>query len=160
MMMASDLASGSTRTRRRPAERNAEIETAMRTTIASMIDKTLARRVIGVRYIIAACAASASSSIPARAICANAFARCMRRFAIARRRDTFAFAFRRLRIQDLSDAASQPMPSHDEQVWIVFNGEIYNFKELRRELEGDYAFRSTGDTEVILAAYEQWGKKS
>ena len=74
-------------------------------------------------------------------------------------RDTFAFAFRRLRIQDLSDAASQPMPSHDEQVWIVFNGEIYNFKELRRELEGDYAFRSTGDTEVILAAYEQWGTK-
>jgi len=71
------------------------------------------------------------------------------------------FAFRRLSILDLSDAASQPMASHDGRIWIVFNGEIYNFAELRRELESEgHVFRSSGDTAVIVAAYERWGTKA
>lgn len=68
------------------------------------------------------------------------------------------FAFRRLKICDLSSAAAQPMGSADGQTWMVFNGEIYNFRELRRELEaGGRIFHSQGDSEVVLAAYEKWG---
>jgi asparagine synthase (glutamine-hydrolysing) len=67
-------------------------------------------------------------------------------------------AFRRLRILDLSEEASQPMSSPDGSCWIVFNGEIYNFRQLRDELSGKgRRFRTSGDTEVLLAAYEQWG---
>jgi asparagine synthase (glutamine-hydrolysing) len=70
------------------------------------------------------------------------------------------FAFRRLKICDLSEAANQPMGSANQKTWVVFNGEIYNFRELRAELEGlGYAFRTHGDTEVVLAAYEQWGER-
>jgi asparagine synthase (glutamine-hydrolysing) len=69
------------------------------------------------------------------------------------------FAFRRLRVLDLSRAAAQPMSSPDGRAWIVFNGEIYNHRELRRELEAHgRLFRSHGDTEVALAAYEAWGE--
>lgn len=68
-------------------------------------------------------------------------------------------AFRRLRILDLSRAAAQPMPSPDRGTWIAFNGEIYNHRELRRELEArGRVFRSHGDTEVALAAYEAWAE--
>jgi len=65
-------------------------------------------------------------------------------------------AHRRLEVIDLSPAARQPMagPSNAQ---IVFNGEIYNYLELRSELERERPFRSHSDTEVILAAYEQWG---
>jgi len=71
---------------------------------------------------------------------------------------TLAAAFRRLRILDLSAAAAQPMASPDGARWIVFNGEIYNYRALRGELEAaGRAFRSQGDTEVALAAYEAWG---
>ena len=63
----------------------------------------------------------------------------------------------RLSIQDLSSKGQQPM-SRDGNIWIIFNGEIYNFKEIRIELEKKgYKFISQTDTEVILAAYEEWG---
>jgi len=64
---------------------------------------------------------------------------------------------RRLSIIDLA-GSPQPMHSADGRAVIVFNGEIYNFRELRRELEqAGFAFRTAGDTEVILAAYQRWG---
>ena len=65
---------------------------------------------------------------------------------------------RRLAILDLSPAGHQPMATPDGRHWITFNGEVYNFQEIRRELEAKgLQFRSTGDTEVILRAYEMWG---
>lgn len=70
-----------------------------------------------------------------------------------------AFGFRRLSILDLSPAGHQPMPSHDGMFWIVFNGEIYNYRELRDELATHgHDFKTSSDTEVILAAYQQWGE--
>ncbi|MFQ5510882.1 MAG: asparagine synthase (glutamine-hydrolyzing) [Candidatus Krumholzibacteriia bacterium] len=65
---------------------------------------------------------------------------------------------RRLSIIDLSDAGRQPMANADGTVWVIHNGEVYNFRELRSELEAlGYRFRSKTDTEVILHAYEAWG---
>ncbi|HVP13194.1 MAG TPA: asparagine synthetase B, partial [Phycisphaerae bacterium] len=62
-----------------------------------------------------------------------------------------AFAHTRLKIQDLTDAAYQPMRSADGGVVLIFNGEIYNFQQLREELRATgSAFKSTGDTEVLL----------
>lgn len=66
------------------------------------------------------------------------------------------FAQRRLSIMDLSELGHQPMHSPDQRVSVVYNGEIYNFKELREEL-ADYPFQSDCDTEVIIAAYLAWG---
>ena len=64
----------------------------------------------------------------------------------------------RLSIQDLSSAGNQPMSNFDQTVWIVFNGEIYNFKELQLELvQMGCKFRSGSDTEVILQGYIKWG---
>jgi asparagine synthase (glutamine-hydrolysing) len=69
-----------------------------------------------------------------------------------------ALGHRRLAILDLSDAAAQPMRSLDGNLVLVFNGEIYNFVELRQELAAlGHHFTSSGDTEVLLKAYEQWG---
>ncbi len=71
-----------------------------------------------------------------------------------------ALGHRRLSIIDLSSAGHQPMPDHEKKIWISYNGEIYNFKELRRELEGlGYTFRSNSDTEVIINSYKAWGIK-
>lgn len=69
------------------------------------------------------------------------------------------FGHRRLSILDLSSAGHQPMLSRDGQVALVFNGQIYNYLELKHELNGrGYVFRSTCDTEVLLAAYLAWGE--
>lgn len=70
-------------------------------------------------------------------------------------------AHRRLAILDLSPAAGQPMASPDGRVWVAFNGEIYNFKELREQLERrGYRFKTSSDTEVILAAWDAWGEEA
>jgi asparagine synthase (glutamine-hydrolysing) len=70
----------------------------------------------------------------------------------------FILGHTRLAIQDLSDAGNQPMRSRDGRFVLAFNGEIYNFVELRRELESrGHEVVSTGDSEVILHAYEEWG---
>jgi asparagine synthase (glutamine-hydrolysing) len=73
--------------------------------------------------------------------------------------DAVALAHRRLKIIDLTSAGSQPMVDSELGLTIVFNGCIYNYPELRAELEGDgYRFFSTSDTEVILKAYAKWGR--
>jgi len=66
---------------------------------------------------------------------------------------------RRLAILDLSPAGHQPMHDPATGNWLIFNGEIYNFQEIRTELQGlGHQFVSTGDTEVLLKAYAQWGE--
>src|SRR6266851_872703 len=65
--------------------------------------------------------------------------------------------FRRLSIIDLA-GGHQPMSDAEETVWVILNGEIYNFKELRAQLEQrGYAFRTCSDTEVIIHGYKEWG---
>ena len=66
-------------------------------------------------------------------------------------------AHQRLSILDLSPAGHQPMSNEDGTVWIVFNGEIYNYQDLRARLSDRHAFRSRTDTEVILHLYEEFG---
>ena len=69
------------------------------------------------------------------------------------------FGHRRLSILDLSESGRQPMEFGDGKFAITFNGEIYNFLELRKELKTlGYSFKTETDTEVILAAYHKWGK--
>jgi asparagine synthase (glutamine-hydrolysing) len=75
-------------------------------------------------------------------------------------RGRVAFGHRRLKIIDLTESAEQPMVDAELGLTIVYNGAIYNYPELRRELEAKgYRFFSTGDTEVILKAYHAWGER-
>jgi asparagine synthase (glutamine-hydrolysing) len=70
---------------------------------------------------------------------------------------SLGLGFRRLSIIDLA-GGHQPMSDAEQNVWVAFNGEIYNFPELRRELEGlGHRFRTRSDTEVIIHGYKQWG---
>lgn len=79
--------------------------------------------------------------------------------------ENIAFGHRRLSIIDLSSAGHQPMKSHDGRFQIIYNGELYNFKELKFELQRvvagsnqqAYIFQTNTDTEVIIAAYIRWG---
>jgi len=74
------------------------------------------------------------------------------------RQGRVALGHRRLAILDLSANAAQPMTNEDGTLWLTFNGEIYNFRELRKQLENrGHVFRSATDSEVILHAYEEWG---
>lgn len=72
--------------------------------------------------------------------------------------DNITMGFRRLSIIDLTEAGHQPMPYDNERYMLTFNGEIYNYIELRDELKKDgYTFKSDSDSEVILAGYDKWG---
>jgi len=70
--------------------------------------------------------------------------------------NNIALGHRRLSIIDLSSAANQPFADHSGRYVMVFNGEMYNYEEVKRQLP-DYPFRTTSDTEVLLAAYIKWG---
>jgi asparagine synthase (glutamine-hydrolysing) len=71
--------------------------------------------------------------------------------------DNIAIGHRRLSIIDI-EAGKQPMCSDDEKIWITFNGEIYNYKDVREELLAfGYQFKTNSDTEVIIYAYHKWG---
>ena len=65
----------------------------------------------------------------------------------------------RLKIIDTSDAGNQPIRSQCGRYIMAYNGEIYNYKELKEQLKDDWVFISETDTEVILAAYHKWGEK-
>ena len=72
--------------------------------------------------------------------------------------DHISLGHRRLSIIDLSDSSNQPMSDPEGRFWLTYNGEIYNFRELRADLESDGAtFRSDGDVEVVLEGYRRWG---
>jgi asparagine synthase (glutamine-hydrolysing) len=69
-------------------------------------------------------------------------------------------AHKRLSILDLSDVARQPMCDDEQSLWVVFNGEIYNFREIKETLSSDgYIFKTSSDTEVLLYAYKKWGRE-
>jgi asparagine synthase (glutamine-hydrolysing) len=71
---------------------------------------------------------------------------------------TVGFGHRRLAIIDLSSAGAQPMTNEDQTIWLTYNGEIYNFQEVRNDLEKrGHTFHSNSDSEVIIHAYEEWG---
>jgi asparagine synthase (glutamine-hydrolysing) len=69
-----------------------------------------------------------------------------------------AFGHRRLSILDLSESGHQPFVSHDQRYWMIYNGEVYNYRELRGELTAaGYAFTTGTDTEVVIHAFAHWG---
>ncbi len=68
-----------------------------------------------------------------------------------------ALGHRRLSFLDLSAAGKQPLCNKNQNSWLTFNGEIYNYLELKEELKPDYNFVTNTDTEVIIAAYQKWG---
>lgn len=73
------------------------------------------------------------------------------------RSEEISLAFQRLAIIDLSQAGHQPMQSQDGRVVVVFNGEIYNFRELRQQLQHKHRFCSQSDTEVLIHGFREWG---
>ena len=73
-------------------------------------------------------------------------------------KDNVGLGFVRLSIIDLSSAGHQPMFSNDGRFVIIYNGEVYNYLEIRNELKNKYVFKSNTDTEVVLASYQEWGK--
>lgn len=73
--------------------------------------------------------------------------------------DNIGLGFVRLSILDLSSDGHQPMISNDERYVITYNGEVYNYIEIREELSHKYTFKSGTDTEVVLVAYQEWGEK-
>ena len=89
--------------------------------------------------------------VPARGRLTHSMASGSNRYSIG-------FGHRRLAIVDLTPLGHQPMASENDRIWITYNGEIYNYRELRHELkQRGYQFRSGTDTEVILQAYLEWG---
>ena len=73
-------------------------------------------------------------------------------------KNNIALGHRRLSIIDLSDSGHQPMHNNNKNIWITYNGEVYNFTEIKKELENlGYKFKGNSDTEVILKSYEKWG---
>lgn len=73
--------------------------------------------------------------------------------------DGISLGHNRLSVIDLSDLANQPMHSPDKRFSLVFNGEIYNYRELRAELQLHWDFKTQSDTEVLLAGYAYWGRE-
>jgi len=72
--------------------------------------------------------------------------------------NNIGLAHRRLSILDLSSLGRQPMSNDNGSIWVTYNGEIYNFKEIRRELaQRGFSFKTNSDTEVLVKAYEKWG---
>jgi asparagine synthase (glutamine-hydrolysing) len=77
---------------------------------------------------------------------------------VARVGDNICLGHTRLRIIDLSPVADQPIANEDRSVWLIYNGEIYNFRELRAQLlAAGHTFRSHTDSEVVVHGYEEWG---
>lgn len=77
---------------------------------------------------------------------------------VARVGDMICLGHTRLRIIDLSVVADQPIANEDRSVWLIYNGEIYNFRELRADLlAAGHRFRSQSDSEVVVHGYEEWG---
>ena len=70
-----------------------------------------------------------------------------------------ALGHNRLSIIDLKPSANQPFFSKDERYILIFNGEIYNYIELKKKLQNSYDFHTDSDTEVLLAAYIKWGNQ-
>jgi len=74
------------------------------------------------------------------------------------KKSNLGLAQRRLSIIDLSEKGHQPMGSEDGTLWLTYNGEVYNFKEIKKELEKKgYRFRGNSDTEVVLKSFQEWG---
>ena len=73
--------------------------------------------------------------------------------------ESVSLGFNRLAIVDLDPRANQPMWDDEKKIALIYNGELYNFKKLRKELEQEYTFRTTSDTEVFIYAYKKWGPR-